>query len=534
MKDRANFNNHTRNPASDEVHGGFRVLRLSWPRKILLYSTLIVAGSVFLTAIATVRTAAHLWEEEFLERNSAYARYTSLDVLRAFGGQFAGGTDPRVSGAVANITRGNEDLLGIMILTESGRALFSTPGWKEDLKTGAWPHGADEAVQAVVGSTEPVARSFQANGQRYLDVLSPVTDLGGVRPVAVRYLFGYSSLDLKTADLVQRVVLVSLGLMVMVAALSAFLSRGLTRPVSILTSSARRIAEGDRDLRIQLSTGDEIEELSLQFNNMLQSLAEHRSSLEEANRELREANLQLTDLQAQLIRSERLAALGQLSAGVSHELDNPIGVIMGYAELLMEEAPSAGPLGEYAVVIRDEAKRCKRIIAGLLDFSRPSRGTAELVDLKILVTKLVDQLREQRPFRRIAWDMESTGRQPVVRADPDSLRQVLVNLILNASQSMGGEGTITVAILEVEVEGIQGYLIRIGDTGSGVPEGMEERVFDPFYTTKRRGEGTGLGLSICRKLVEEADGWARCVPGPDGAFEIWLPIAGSGAQSSSC
>ena len=103
-------------------------MKLSWPRKILLYSILIAAGSVLLTAFATVRTAAHLWEVEFLERNSAYARYTSLDVLRAFGGRYAGESDPRVSGDVANITRGNQDLLGIMILTESGRALFASPG----------------------------------------------------------------------------------------------------------------------------------------------------------------------------------------------------------------------------------------------------------------------------------------------------------------------------------------------------------------------------------------------------------------------
>jgi signal transduction histidine kinase len=481
---------------------------------------------VFLTAFATVRTASHLWEEEFLERNSAYARYTSLDVLRAFGGQFAGEADPGVSRAVVNITRGNQDLIGIMILTESGRVLFATPGWTEELKTGAWMKGTDEAVQSVIGSTEPVARSFQANGSRFLDVLSPVTGLGGVRPVAVRYLFGYSSLEEKTANLVWRIILVSLGLMLMVAAFSVFLSRGLTRPVSILTASARRIAEGELDHRIHLATGDEIEELSLQFNHMLQSLAEHRSSLESANRELRDANLQLTDLQAQLIRSEKLAALGQLSAGVSHELDNPIGVIMGYAELLMEEAQSADPLGEYAVVIRDEAKRCKRIIAGLLDFSRPSLGMAEKVDLKVLVSDLVGQLGEQRPFRRITWNLQLTETESMVLVDPDSLRQVLVNLVLNSSQSMDGEGTITISIGEMESEKVSGYQVAISDTGSGVADGMEERVFDPFYTTKRRGEGTGLGLSICRKLVEEANGQASCVAGPDGAFLIWLPGEG--------
>lgn len=497
--------------------------KLSWPRKILLYSILIAAGSVFLTAFATVRTASHLWEVEFLERNTGYARYTSLDVLRAFGGQFSGESDPRISREVFEVTRGNQDLVGVMILTESGRALFTTPGWTEGLMAGAWTKGVDEGVRLVLGSTEPVARPFESGGQRYLDILSPVTGLGGTRPVAVRYLFGYSSLERKTANLVQRAIMVSAGLLLLVALLSAFLSRGLTRPVSVLTASARRIAEGELDHRIHLTTGDEMEELSLQFNEMLQSLSEQRSSLESANRELREANLQLTDLQAQLVRSERLAALGQLSAGVSHELDNPVGVIMGYAELLMEEASAADPLGEYAAVIREEAKRCKRIIAGLLDFSRPSRGMAEPVDLKVLVPDLVKQLGEQRPFRRITWEIEMPDTEPVVHVDPDSLRQVLVNLFLNSSQSMEGEGTITVSIKDQELEKVTGYRVSISDTGPGVTEGMEERVFDPFYTTKRRGEGTGLGLSICRKLVEEAHGQASCEAGPDGGFMIWLP-----------
>ena len=513
-------------------------VKLSWPRKIFLYSVFLAVTSVSLTAIATVRTASHLWELEFLSRNSAYSRYTSLDVLRTFGGRFSGDADPGVNEAIYNLTRSNQDLIGVQILTQSGRELFSTsrPETGIDdaseiiLEKGAWYEGKDKAVQSVTGSLEPIARTFKAAGRRYLDVLAPVTGLGGSRPIAIRYLYTYSSLEEKTGNLVQRVVLVAIGLMVLVAALSAYLSRALTRPVSLLSASARRIAEGDREHRIQLSTGDEIEELSDQFNQMLESLASHRREIEEANSELLEANRKLTELQAQLVRSERLAALGQLSAGVSHELDNPVGVILGYAELTLEESEPGSQLHEYAEVVREEAKRCKRIIAGLLDFSRPSKGVARNLDLGALIIDLVSHLEEQRPFRRVSWDLQLGDGEATVNADPDSLRQILVNLALNAAQAMGDEGRITISLLSPAGPAGHGYLIQFSDTGDGVKPGEEEKIFDPFYTTKRRGEGTGLGLSICRKLVEEMEGWIKALPGPMGVFEIWLPEGRDGGE----
>jgi len=503
------------------------VLKFSWPRKIFLYSVFITVISVSLTAIATVRTAAHLWEQEFLTRNAAYSRYTSLEVLRTFGGRFSGSADPEVAEAIRNLTRNNQDLVGVQILTESGRELFSTTGMEGGAdpisEKSAWYEGKDKAVQAVIGSSEPMARTFKARGDRYLDVLAPVTGLGGSRPIAIRYLYTYASLEAKTDNLVQRVIIAAFSLMILVAGLSAFLSRTLTRPVSLLSASARRIAEGDLKHRIRLTTGDEIEELSLQFNRMLESLAEQRHDIEEANRDLREANRKLTELQEQLIRSERLAVLGQLSAGVSHELDNPVGVILGYAELTMEESEPGSQLHEYAVVVREEAKRCKRIIAGLLDFSRPSKGVAEDLNLKTVILNLVKHLDEQRPFRRISWDLELGDGETVVKADPDSMRQILVNLALNSAQAMGDEGVITVRILPSTEPGDGGCLIRFSDSGEGVAQGEEERIFDPFYTTKRRGEGTGLGLSICRKLVEEMGGWIKAMPRPLGVFEISLP-----------
>ena len=260
-----------------------------------------------------------------------------------------------------------------------------------------------DAVGEVIRSDVPKVRQIRTSEGRLQDVIAPVSIGGGSRPIAVRYVYSYGSLELRTTDHIRAAVTAALVLMFIGGLLSIILSRGLIRPVKVLSRGAARIAGGDRDHRIELKTGDEMEHLALQFNRMVDSLSRKQADLEAANVELTEANTRLRELQAQLIRSERLAALGQLSAGVSHELDNPVGVILGYAELIREEE-GEGSVDEYASIILEEAKRCKRIIAGLLDFSRPSADQREILDIRILIRDLVSQLGEQRTFRDIRWE----------------------------------------------------------------------------------------------------------------------------------
>ncbi|UCF31863.1 MAG: HAMP domain-containing protein [bacterium] len=498
-------------------------IKLSWPKKILLYSIVLTSVAVLLTSFITVRTAAHIWEKEFTERNVAYARYTSLDVLRIFGGSFTGEVLPELTEAMEFLRGYNQDLVGIMILTESGRILFSTvaPEINRSLERERGD-GLAEAVQEVILSDEPDVREIGTGSSRLQDVIAPVSTRGSSRPIAVRYVYSYASLEQRAKDHIRAAIAAALALLLIGGLLSIVLSRGLVRPVRVLSTGAARIAGGDREHRIDVETGDEMEHLALQFNRMVDSLSTQQEELEAANLELREANARLRELQAQLVRSERLAALGQLSAGVSHELDNPVGVILGYAELIRDESGEK-TIDEYAAIILEEAKRCKRIIAGLLDFSRPSTGQREVLDMRVLVEDLVDQLRDQRAFRDVRWELVPGDGEPVVCADPDDLRQIFVNLGLNSVHAMSGSGVITVEIAEHLHGDRRGFLVRFADTGPGLTEEIVERVFDPFFTTKRKGEGTGLGLSICRKLVEEADGWLRAVAGPVGIFEMWLP-----------
>ncbi len=499
-------------------------MKLTWPKKILLYSVTLTSFAVLLTAVITVKTATHLWETEFRERNTAYSLYTSLEVLRTFGGNFDGAVNPRAAESIAALTENNEDLLGVMILTESGRVLFSTVD--DPVGTGlekTWNRDPGDVVTGVINTNTPLLMDLDIQGRRLLDVLAPVFTQGDSRPIAVRYVYGYGSLEVKSANLVKRVVIGAVILLALGSFLSVYLSRGLVRPVQILSESALQIAEGDREHRIKLETGDEMEDLARQFNSMVESLRQQQDDMESTNIELTDANRRLTELQTQLLRSERLAALGQLSAGVSHELDNPVGVILGYAELIREEVEPGSPLDEYASAILNETKRCKRIITGLLDFSRPSQGDSQVLVPGEAIRKMAQQLMDQRPFRRVKWNLDPGDGVPRIEIDPDALRQVLVNLALNSAQAMGDEGEITVELEALRSQERDGCLLRFRDTGPGIGQEMLERVFDPFFTTKGKGEGTGLGLSICRKLIEESGGWIRAAGG--SVFEIWLPAA---------
>lgn len=502
------------------------MLRLNWTNRILIYSLFLVGAAVSLTAFISVRTASHLAEEQFLRRNLSFSLYTSLDVLRSFGGSFTSSASSEGLQTVRALAASNPDLMGISILTESGRPLFSSldPAMEEALNS-SWPRGVGESAAAVVRTSEPRSRTVLYQGRRIQEVLSPVSGQGGVRPIALRYAYGFESLETSTTDLIRRMVAGALLLLLLGSLLSVLLSRRLTRPVQVLAAGARRISDGDHDHRINLATGDELENLAGQFNHMVDSLREQQERMEAANRELTQANNQLRELQAQLLRTERLAALGQLSAGVSHELDNPIGVILGYAGLVLEEAQEGTAIRDYASVISEEAKRCRRIVTGLLDFARPSRGLVQDADLGELVRDQVDHLREQRPFRRVTWSLSLDEGLGPVRTDADALRQVLVNLALNAAQAMEGSGEIAISAKPMRRGGGDGFLVLVADTGPGIPESEAERVFEPFYTTKKRGEGTGLGLSICRKLLDECGGQIRVVPGRGGRVEFWLPSA---------
>ena len=204
----------------------------------------------------------------------------------------------------------------------------------------------------------------------------------------------------------------------------------------------------------------------------------------------------------QINRSARLASLGTLAAGVAHEINNPIAIILGFADLLLEKTPPGTEAYEQLRIIDRQATACKTIVENLRSFGRAPKGAVETVDVNDELRRLLDIVRNTLLTEKVRCAVTLQEPLPPARCDPHGLQQVLLNLITNARGAMKNGGTLKVRTRQADDR----VVIEIGDTGHGIPRKHLERIFDPFFTTKAPGEGTGLGLSISHGIVEKAGG----------------------------
>ena len=280
------------------------------------------------------------------------------------------------------------------------------------------------------------------------------------------------------------------------AAVGWWLTRTIVRRVESLRRGARRIGAGDLDARIELTGHDEFAELASSFNQMAASLA-HK--------------------QAALVRSQKLASIGQVAAGVAHELNNPLAVILGYTKLLRAEP---GANADELRIIDDEARLCRRIVQELLDLARPHRLEIGSVDLAILAREAVERLEGAGALRdrsvRVVAD------HPVlVSADAGKLRQVIANVVVNAAEATEATGTITIDATTTADQAT----LTIADNGPGIAPEIRDQMFDPFVTTKPHG--TGLGLAIAHAIVDAHGGRIAISSSPESGtlVSLQLPVS---------
>jgi len=234
-------------------------------------------------------------------------------------------------------------------------------------------------------------------------------------------------------------------------------------------------------------------------------------------RDLRE----IRDLQERVRRSERLASLGRLAAGVAHEIRNPLSSIRGFAQFFQNRFKGQEKEQEYAAVMVREVDRLNRVITELLDFARPKEPHRESHNLQEILEQTLKVLEPELAGRNIGVEKKLDASLPRILADRDQLSQAFLNLMLNALESMEGEGKLRISL---ESEGASALTISIADTGKGIPPEDLERVFEPFFSTKRKG--TGLGLAIVHQIVENHKGEIRVESreGEGTTFRITLPI----------
>jgi PAS domain S-box-containing protein len=255
--------------------------------------------------------------------------------------------------------------------------------------------------------------------------------------------------------------------------------------------------------------------------------------------DVRRAEEERATIQRRLLQAERLASLGQLAAGVAHEINNPLATIAGCAEGLLDRAsdaslqahPAFKDFPDYLAVIEEEAYRCKEITGALLQFVRAEAGERQPTDINLLLSKSLEPTSHQPRFSGLALRFDLAPHLPVLQANQNRLRQVFLTLAVNALEACDGKGQLT--IRTNERDGITGRVIAIEfeDNGCGVPTELRERIFEPFFTTKSEQRGTGLGLAICRNIIAEHGGQIECESevGRGSLFRITLPLSGKGA-----
>jgi len=223
------------------------------------------------------------------------------------------------------------------------------------------------------------------------------------------------------------------------------------------------------------------------------------------------------------MKSERLAMIGQLAAGVAHEINNPLGGILLFSRLLLQKAPSEGIMRDNLERIEKDAKRCQSIVQGLLDFARQREPKIETLELNDVLERTVNLFAKQPLFHNIEIVKQYQADLPVISADPAQIQQVFVNIIMNAADAMNGKGTLTVATKSSDRDN---YVeVSFADTGKGISSDELHRVFEPFFTTKMVGHGTGLGLSISYGIIQQHGGTVKVSSrvGQGSTFVVFLP-----------
>jgi signal transduction histidine kinase len=332
-------------------------------------------------------------------------------------------------------------------------------------------------------------------------------------PVAVVLLAGMllfllSTVSLKDTERHRVLVIAGAGAVAICGVVIVALASTFQRPLIELQEQIERVGEGDLSASVGFAKrNDEVGDLGRNFNRMVQQLRESRAEIEHLHR-------------TQMSRAEHFATLGELAAGLAHEIRNPLAGIAGVIEIVGRDLPVSSPAKAVVKEVRQEIAQINKILTDLLETARPRAPEMRTSDLNTTVEHTVMLTRQQVLSKPIKIEFSAGVDLPEVEHDSDQIHQVLLNLLLNGVQAIEGPGTVRVTVFEQGDNAV----VTVSDTGRGIPAEHLPNIFRPFYTTK--GNGTGLGLSLARRIVEEHHGQIEVASsaGKGTTFTVVLPV----------
>jgi signal transduction histidine kinase len=290
------------------------------------------------------------------------------------------------------------------------------------------------------------------------------------------------------------------------------------------------LRSGDATERVRAE--DEIRALNQELE---ERVAQRTQELARSNFDLEASLRRLRETQEQLIHAGKMAAVGTLVAGLSHELNNPLGIIVGYVQGMLRRMPEGANGRESLVAVERQALRCAHLVRSLLDFSRSRPATREDTQLAPLVERVLEVTAGPARRRRVNLHWTARGPLPSVTVCAQEIESALLNLVSNALDATPAGGTTVVTLTPMARGGRAGVEIDVIDTGSGIPRNVLPRIFDPFFTTKPVGEGTGIGLPLTRQVIEGHGGTidVRTAEGVGTTMRLWLPQRPVEAESTA-
>jgi two-component system, NtrC family, sensor kinase len=514
--------------------------------RVSLYLAVTLTATLLLFAVLVVRHE----REELLEAAAAHVNQLSDVIIRSTRFAMLKNQPDHVHNIIEDVAR-HEDIARVRIFSKDGVIIDSSIageiGLRVDSKAEGCANCHNNGAPRQSLPTSLRARIFEtAEGARMLASMEVIRNEPSCYTAAChahkkeQSVLGVLDIAYPLADIEAslrasaiRIVVLSIVFVVVASLLlAAFVHRAIYVPLRDLSGGARRVAEGNLEEEIPVRRDDEFGRLARAFNGMTAALRRSNEQLRDwaatLEQKVADRTRALHQAQAEALRGEKLASVGLLAAGVAHEINNPLTGVLTFSTLMRKKMPEGSQDAEDLDLVIRETKRCAGIIRRLLDFAREKAPEKKFSDLNRLVEDTVRLIERPANLRDIEMVLDLDASLPPVWMDADLIKQVVMNMLVNAQHAVDGKGTITVRTRQApsKAEGPPMVEVAIADTGCGISEENLARIFDPFFTTKGVGKGTGLGLSVSHGIVEAHGGRieVESAPGAGTTFRVFLPI----------